>query len=148
MTRRAWLLASLSALAACASLPSRRLREDVGLELLEPIFDVRWDPTGVTIQVRATGCTAKSDFVFYLSRDGARTLAFARRRVDDCKAPPATVPLSWTYAELGVAQGRRPRVVNPRQAGSRPFSASRVFSSPAWNISRTMSQPPTNSPLT
>jgi hypothetical protein len=29
-----------------------------------------------------------------------------------------------------------------------PFSASRVCNSPAWNISRMMSQPPTNSPLT
>jgi len=30
----------------------------------------------------------------------------------------------------------------------RPFSFIRPCSSPAWNISRTMSQPPTNSPLT
>ena len=29
-----------------------------------------------------------------------------------------------------------------------PFSVSRVCSSPAWNISRTISQPPMNSPLT
>ena len=31
---------------------------------------------------------------------------------------------------------------------STPFSASSVSSSPDWNISVTMSQPPTNSPLT
>ena len=30
----------------------------------------------------------------------------------------------------------------------RPFSFIRPCSSPAWNISRTMSQPPTNSPFT
>ncbi len=29
-----------------------------------------------------------------------------------------------------------------------PFSAKSCCSSPAWNISRTMSQPPTNSPFT
>ena len=29
-----------------------------------------------------------------------------------------------------------------------PFSASRLCNSPAWNISRTMSQPPMNSPFT
>ena len=29
-----------------------------------------------------------------------------------------------------------------------PLSASSCCNSPAWNISRTMSQPPTNSPLT
>jgi hypothetical protein len=31
---------------------------------------------------------------------------------------------------------------------STPFSISSGFSSPDWNISRTMSEPPTNSPFT
>jgi len=34
------------------------------------------------------------------------------------------------------------------QAASTPFSISSGFSSPVWNISRTMSEPPTNSPFT
>jgi len=113
VTRRAWLLAGLSALAACASLPPRAPPNEVGLELLEPIFGVRWDAAGVTIQVRASGCTAKADFVFYLSTEGARTLAFGRRRVDACKGAAAIASLSWTYAELGLAPGRRVRVLNP-----------------------------------
>ena len=33
-------------------------------------------------------------------------------------------------------------------AAKRPFSVNSACNSPAWNISRTMSQPPTNSPLT
>ena len=37
---------------------------------------------------------------------------------------------------------------SPAQASIRPCSARRVFSSPDWNISRTMSLPPMNSPLT
>ena len=35
-----------------------------------------------------------------------------------------------------------------RHASMRPWSARRPFSSPDWNISRMMSQPPTNSPFT
>ncbi len=50
------------------------------------------------------------------------------------------------------AKRRRPDVSLKDQAEAwasmTPFSASRVCNSPAWNISRTMSQPPMNSPFT
>lgn len=55
------------------------------------------------------------------------------------------------------ASGRNDVKPSPNVSGRRdqapvfcptPFSASRVSSSPDWNISVTMSQPPTNSPLT
>ena len=46
-----------------------------------------------------------------------------------------------------MPKGRRPAQAAEALAGT-PFSLNRPCSSPAWNISRMMSQPPTNSPLT
>ena len=40
------------------------------------------------------------------------------------------------------------RAVAQAAAETTPFSSKRLFSSPAWNISRMMSAPPTNSPFT
>lgn len=48
---------------------------------------------------------------------------------------------------LRVADGRASGLREAQPART-PFSASMGFSSPDWNISRTMSLPPTNSPLT
>ena len=51
----------------------------------------------------------------------------------------------WIVAGNGVPGGSYP----PGQARTgTPFSSSTCFNSPVSNISRTMSQPPMNSPLT
>jgi len=118
MTRRAWLIVGLMALAACASLPPRALAPPgVGFELLEPLLGVRAGPEGLTITVRSSGCTAKADFAFYLDRhDEFPTLAFGRKRVDACKGPAAPMELTFSYAELGLAPDARVFVVNPLAA--------------------------------
>lgn len=48
----------------------------------------------------------------------------------------------WQTLVVGVDQAEAAALVD------RPFSSKKSFSSPAWNISRRMSEPPTNSPLT
>ncbi len=58
--------------------------------------------------------------------------------------------ISVAMARAGPKGGRRQaQAVWPCGAAkAMPFSVSSGCSSPAWNISRMMSQPPTNSPLT
>ncbi len=150
MNRRHFALAALAALSACASLPPGA-PTTAGWELLEPLAGVRADTEGVTIQVRSRGCTIRGDFAFYVERKGPiPTLAFGRRRVDACAGPAAVMEIAFSWMELGLTAGEPVLVVNPLapQAPSTPFSTSSGFSSPAWNISRTMSAPPTNSPFT
>jgi hypothetical protein len=128
MTRRAWIIASLAALGACASLPppapapapppappSIPSPPQPVFELLEPLLGVRAFAEGLVIRVRSNGCTTKADFVFYVDRRGPTpTLAFGRRRVDACKAPSTPLELFFSFAELGLAQNAPVVVVNPR----------------------------------
>src|SRR5262249_25286501 len=64
-------------------------------------------------------------------------LIFRRHR--QAKRPPDGRPFRFRM-ELNYAEAP--------SFTARPFSLSRLCNSPAWNISRMMSQPPTNSPFT
>jgi hypothetical protein len=72
----------------------------------------------VAIQVTSTGCTVKADLVFYVGREGAdRTLAFARKRLDLCRAAPRVIELRFSYEELGLQGAGTVRLLNAVTAG-------------------------------
>jgi len=69
---------------------------------------------GIVLKVASTGCTTKADFVFYVGRDGrGQTVAFARKRLDVCKAAPSVVEVAFSYEELGLAATGTVRLLNP-----------------------------------
>jgi hypothetical protein len=71
-------------------------------------------PTGLSLKVASTGCTTKADFAFYVEHDGrSETIAFARRRLDVCRAAPSVVEVSFSYGELGIADAGAVRLLNP-----------------------------------
>ncbi len=81
---------------------------------LEPLRGAAAGREGLTLKVASTGCTTKADFVFYVGRDGrGQTVAFARKRLDVCKAAPSVVEVAFSYAELGLAGRGAVRVLNP-----------------------------------
>ena len=81
---------------------------------LETLKGAQAGATGLALKVLSHGCTTKADFTFYAGRDGhARTIAFARRRLDVCKAAPNVVEVSFSYDELGLAGARAVRLLNP-----------------------------------
>jgi hypothetical protein len=114
--RRLLVAGALLALGGCATSPrvtlvAGRIGET---EELEPLKAVTAGADGLTIRVASTGCTRKEDFAFYVDHAGPQpTIAFARKRVDGCRAAPGGVELSFSYQELGVAGQARLAVLNP-----------------------------------
>lgn len=85
---------------------------------LETLSAVRADAAGLTLRVTSTGCTAKGDFAFYVGREtGGRTLAFARKRLDVCRAAPRVQDVRFSYEELGLTGGGSVRLLNAVKAG-------------------------------
>ncbi len=81
---------------------------------LEALQGAQAGRTGLTLQVLSHGCTTKADFTFYAGQDGRdRTIAFARKRLDVCKAAPNVVEVSFSYDELGLAGTGTVRLLNP-----------------------------------
>ncbi len=113
MNRRHLLILGALLLAGCAT-RSVYSAPDVGMVELEPLVAASVAADSLTIRVISTGCTAKEGFVFFVERGGGRyAVAFARRKLDLCKAAPTPVDLSWTFEELGLPKGARVAVVNP-----------------------------------
>lgn len=80
---------------------------------LEPLKAVTAGSSGLTLRVASSGCTHKADFAFYVDRAASPpTVAFARKRLDTCRAEAGEVELSFSYAELGVAGQGRLAVLN------------------------------------
>lgn len=115
--RHLLILGALLALAGCASRPAS---EDlIQVVVMEPLVAASVAGDSVTIRVISTGCTTKDSFLFLTEpADGRLAVTFARRLFDDCKAAPAPIDLSWTFAELDLPNGANVVVAN------------RLFSSP------------------
>lgn len=81
---------------------------------LETLRGVVAGREGLTLRVASTGCTTKADFVFYVGREGdGQTVAFARKRLDLCRAAASVVEVAFSYEELGLARTGTVRLLNP-----------------------------------
>lgn len=129
LNRRAVLACGL-ALAGCAQLPPPAapvIAPPTGplvapapepLLELEPLLGYRATPYGLAVTMASNGCTNRAEIVFYVERrPEAARLAFARRRIDRCKAPVAAgVEMVFGWAELGLTPGSRVLLLNPVEA--------------------------------
>jgi len=109
------LAAAALALTGCAAAPGLVVASagETWPEL-EPLLAVEAAEGVLMIRVASRGCAAKTDFVSRVERRGDHVLvAFARRRVETCKGPPGSAPLTFGYAELGLAPGERIVIANP-----------------------------------
>ncbi|CAN5216973.1 hypothetical protein BH10PSE4_BH10PSE4_07580 [soil metagenome] len=111
----------LLALGGCASQGGVRLiAEAAGPGELETLDAAIAQAEGLTLRVASYGCTTKADFTFYIDRAGREpAIAFARRRLDVCRAAPGVVTLRFDYGELGLSRGGAVRLLNPVAAGGR-----------------------------
>ncbi|HEY8616815.1 hypothetical protein [Phenylobacterium sp.] len=116
MNRRLFLLAGLAS-AGCATVPPTLLPWTPGETLaeLEPLYDVVADRRGLRLIVASQGCTGRADWTFYAEpRPGGVALAFARRRLDPCRAPAGgRAELLFRWEELGLPPRARVAIVNP-----------------------------------
>ena len=123
MDRRLFLLAAL-ALAGCATggPPGSLAPSPAPLAELEPLYAARAGRAALVISVASNGCTTKDDFAFHLERRGeALTLAFARRRLDTCKAfAQGRAELTFGWDELGAPRGAPLFLLNPLVAWTGP----------------------------
>jgi len=124
LTRRLALTAALLLLAGCASAPRPVLAPATPLGELEPLYGAQAGRLGLTVRVASNGCTRKEDFAHFVERRGeGTTLAFGRKRLDDCKSfAMGQVSLVFTYDELGVEAGAPIFLLNPMVAWTGPGS--------------------------
>jgi hypothetical protein len=125
MRRRVLIIAGLSLLAGCATVPRPIVAPaPSALGELEPLYSAQAGREAITIRVASNGCTRKADFAFFLERKGeAVTLAFGRRRVDVCRSfATGHTDLTFTYAELGVAPRTPVFILNPFMPWTGPGS--------------------------
>ena len=81
---------------------------------LETLRSARAGPSGLALKVLSHGCTTKADFTFYVGQEGRdRTIAFARKRLDVCKAAPNVEEIIFSYEELGLGKAGVVRLLNP-----------------------------------
>ncbi|HYE47724.1 MAG TPA: hypothetical protein VEA44_18295, partial [Caulobacter sp.] len=107
------LLAALLLVSACAT-RAVYVAPDAGMVELESLLGAEVRADALVIRVTTTGCTAKEDFAFFVERQGDRAaVAFARRKVDRCKAAARPMEIAFSYAELGLKPGQAVAIVNP-----------------------------------
>ncbi|SFK32936.1 hypothetical protein [Caulobacter sp. UNC279MFTsu5.1] len=114
--RRLLAAGLLLALGGCAGRGGVTLVARPGQEAgeLEALRGAQAGPSGLVLKVVSHGCTTKADFAFYAGQDGRdRTIAFARKRLDVCKAAPSLAELSFSYQELGLDGAGTVRLLNP-----------------------------------
>ncbi len=103
MDRRRFLLliGAAGALSGCATAPPSvpvSVALGAGPAELEALQSVTATREGLSVRVSSNGCTRKEDFAFFVERKaGATTVAFARKRLDRCRAfgVPADLAFSW-----------------------------------------------------
>ena len=105
----------LLALGGCATRGGARLIAGAtGPGELESLEAASAGVDGLTLRVASHGCTTKADFAFYIDRSGREpAIAFARKRLDVCRAAPEVVELRFSYEELGLSGGGTVRLLNP-----------------------------------
>jgi hypothetical protein len=116
MHRRFVILAGLALLGGCATaVPPIVAPAASSLGELEPLYSANAGRDAITIRVSSNGCTKKEDFAFFVERKGqAVTLAFGRKKLDPCRSfAMGHADLTFTYAELGVAERTPLFVLNP-----------------------------------
>ncbi|MDG2530764.1 hypothetical protein [Caulobacter endophyticus] len=119
---RRLLLAGLL-LSGCATVPSRPPRLLPGdPELygeLEPLLGARAETDGLVIRLSSRGCLRKEDLRFFVDRaHKIPDLAFARRRLEACKAAaPGEAEVTFSWTELGIAGATAVRLLNPLGKG-------------------------------
>jgi hypothetical protein len=90
-----------------------------GIPQLMPVFGISAGDRGVTVQLAPAGCNpTKSDFTIAISKSADRpTILIARRNRANplvlCKGQPASVDITWSYADLGLSSGQPFSVANP-----------------------------------
>lgn len=82
---------------------------------LEPLAAARAERGGLVIVLRSKGCLSKDDVRFFVEREGrVATVAFARRRLETCKAAaPIETELRFGWRDLGVADASAVQILNP-----------------------------------
>ena len=118
--RRGLLTAGLFlALSGCVAKGGARLvTTAAGPGELETLKAATATAEGLVLGVASRGCTVKGGFTFYVDRAGGEpAIAFARKRVDVCRAAPGVTELRFGYAELGLADGATIRLLNPVVSG-------------------------------
>lgn len=116
---RRGLLAGLL-LSGCASAPRPRPPRLLPagaavLPELETLLAVRAEAGGLALVLNTNGCLRKEDLRFYVERGrGVASIAFARRRLEPCKAAAPVAGEAWfAWDELGLAGEPAVRVLNP-----------------------------------
>ena len=123
MNRRLFILAAL-ALGGCATVaaPPVVAPAPQAFGELEPLYAAQAGRDALTIRVGSNGCTAKTDFAFYVERRGGEaTLAFARKHIDPCKSfAQGKTELVFTWEELGLLPRAPVFLLNPMTAWTGP----------------------------
>lgn len=91
-------------------------------ETKEELIGLTFNENGIVFQVASKGCTRKSDFEVELGEIDPAELTLLRMNEDTCELDvPYGVTLTYTYAELGLAEGQNYSVTN-RLVGKRKVS--------------------------
>ena len=123
MNRRVFVLSAL-ALSGCATAAPPHVKAGPVLSELEPLYRATAGKEALIVSVSSNGCTAKGDFTFHMERrDNTVSVAFARKRIDTCKAiAMGKTDLSFTWSELGVLPRSQVFLLNPVTAWTGPGS--------------------------
>lgn len=116
VSRRGFVFAGAAlSLTGCATTPGRvAAQPGETWPELEPLLAAATSGDVVTIRMASKGCTDKADIVFWVERwDDHAVVAFARRRLETCRGARGSATLTFSYAELGLAPGKRVVFANP-----------------------------------
>jgi hypothetical protein len=121
------LVLSLLALTGLQSLPARQIYMPLHLRSYPPVtptpeqpseelFGIRVDEKGIVFQVQSGGCTQKGNFEVRILESEPLQVLLVRTRPDPCDGlVPYGEKIPFSYQELGLVEGARFIVINPRK---------------------------------